>query len=272
MKIAKVAHKALNGEKHWNLILEDLNDLNKYVELSRSKFSRESIRLWIDKENYQDPHVANTSAKKIGSIILSSVKDGEELSVSEYCSKIDQVYISKIENMFKYLNKGDKIRINAKGGYSDLSEDFFTIQEKFIPNDKQINNFILGKEFIHKYEIDLNHNTLVFENESYLSEDLTSYLKSFKDVHVICNFKEVLKGYKSEDLIKLFSESITNIENFVVETTLLDYEQFKHMENLIVPLCEKYAHTVNLHIINHSGSEINVDSEYVNVIEIEINS
>lgn len=247
MRLAKIiyANPNMKSEGDWNILLDTKEDVICYFELIKGQHSDDVIDFWFQaKDAEKNPmisyghYTSGNGTKEIAHMFISSIKEGESVSISEYCNHMDAMLVQKFHRLLNIIDIYGSAKVNMVGGYSQF-DDFYKIIEEMDATPIMVSKYLQGDEdFISKETININCKRLIIENDSFISGELTTFLKSYGwnngETQILSDFKLKTRGYNQHDFIDMFSKAIYNgLETIIVETTMLDSNQFKNMQKII---------------------------------------
>jgi hypothetical protein len=245
MKFALISFAApLKGDKHWNLILETVEDVKTYFEASSAISASQFWDLWCSMKKGTDVGHSFNARRHQNSVYgagialqMQAEKEGE-VSLVEACEIHDRLLYRKLQSMLNIILSGSAIRLHSKGGYSHF-DDFFQTHEELECDEKQMREY-LASEDNAKFTLSFSKSMVIIENQSMISDELYRKLHSPSDWRAYDNYEKVLNfKYRTEnwtaaEFITLFNDAIQNgLHTIIAETTLYDTEQFAKLTQIL---------------------------------------
>lgn len=121
MRLAQIVDKCdtnnPKAEKHWTLVLENLQDCQDYMEF---KTKRDANQLW---DFAGDRELKGKGNNAIGILMDSYIKaqpEGTQIHLGQLAFQVDSYRANQIKGFMKILDRGSDIRVSAAGGYCHL--------------------------------------------------------------------------------------------------------------------------------------------------------
>lgn len=238
MKLSLISYAQFETkEKHWNLILESVQDVQQYFEASSSLSAHQFIDVWEKmkgKNGFQQtwPHFFDqrTHQGSIAGALVSITMKAEQqgkVSLVEACEIHDKLLYVKLQNMLKIVIQGKSIRVASKGGYS-IFDEFYQTHEQADCSEKDMREFLMSYDSV-KMSLFFKRPIVVIENESVLSDRMSKHFRYIDNQthHFVYNFKYRTENWTYEEFFKLFDEAVKNgTHTIMAETSLYDIKQF----------------------------------------------
>ncbi len=123
------------------LLIHDFTDLMKYFEIALDKRGKETSQAWFDlKDNKFNYMTAKTPVETQAAMQVMMLKEGTQLSMVEFCSAMDKMYMGKFDGMKSMLDNGKQVRVNQVGGY--CYADLMNVEEHRDCNRNDLLKFI----------------------------------------------------------------------------------------------------------------------------------
>lgn len=268
------------GKKYSFICLETEQDADSYSHVNAEIKAHQSVNFWMGfksqtfRQSPSDYYEHEESQDNIMGAALSVKLSFAQKPVSlvEYCNDSDNIINEMNNRIFKYIRRGDKVRINSNGGYCPIS-DFEGYEIVKDITEIEMFNFLLHKETDYTFEISGKY--LVIENDRHIPEYL---IKSFsektgispKQVQIFNSFKHRTVLFKEGHFIKLFKDGIKQgLEAIIFETTAQDVPQINKLKAVFEHLmpfypdrtlniwCKIYEHNRKLITSNVKNIKIN---------------
>lgn len=280
MKFAKIKNAKLkNSEGILFLILESKQDVIDYFNFFSNKISEDSLDFWIKAKKGNNQTLTYISHQRVPNnltheiayrYIESKTTKNNEVTFFDYCRHINSLYIEKYKNMLTIINDNNSIIVNELGGYCPFDDFFISIEEIFNPDIETIKSFLLGKLKIASNEeiLLINDETIVIENDSFISMNLLTLIQSFgiKNYYILNDFETKTLGYNKKDFYHMFNNALKNgLKEIFLETTLIKKNQFKILKSIVESvLIKNPKKKLKVHILRN-GFNHNIKSKVKNI-------
>ena len=259
MRLVKLTYSWNSDNKgHWNLLLENKQDIIDYFELSSKKFSKDIVNFWFKAKETPTLSrlghevIPTNPAHSLAYHYISSVVNGtknEVLTVQDYYQEMNKIQLRKLQNMLSIIDAGNIVRVNAIEGYSPFDETFKILEETEL-TFLQLISYLNGEhDFLNKSIFEINSDILIIENETIISFELLNLIKQLgiNKYQLLKDFETVTFGYSEKDFIGMFSQGIENgLHTIILETTLIKRKQFNQLKSLIENLMKTKFQNKNL--------------------------
>jgi hypothetical protein len=248
MKFATLENRNDYGHKggdynYTHLLLETPEDVLAYNKILANRNAQTNTDLWFGFKgqnfrqtisDYMIHEATNISPETIVLGIKLQYKQ-TDTSLMEYCEMSDNIVSDKCQRILNHINNGHIVRINHKGGYCYINEKDYNDYDTIIENvtEEQLISFIyFGKLENKKYTI--TNPTVIIENDNSVAECFTNRL-ILQDIDPnlidkLTNFKNTIRTYTDEEIVKLFVDGINNgLKNICFETSGQDLHQIRKM-------------------------------------------
>ena len=152
--LLKGEHDGPDEEGFWNLALYNSDDVIKYFDVKMNKVSDESAKAWFGvvkgQEKFLEPG-EYTATERIANMLLSTLKNGESMSMNDYSLKMGSIQTSVMNSMLKHVDKGTPVRVNSAGGYCPLSV-FTVLDQVDIKEREELVRFVYNGKVPMKLE------------------------------------------------------------------------------------------------------------------------
>lgn len=273
MKLALISYAKLKGEKHWNLILESVEDVQTYFDASSSVGASQFLDVWQEmKKGHDSSHTVNQRVHQssvVGAAMTIAIRATEKpVTLVDACAIHDKLLYAKFMNMLKFITVlGQKIRVNSKGGYSAF-DDMFQTHEELEIDEKQMREFLIASDDF-KCKLSLSKPIIVLENDSIISDELHKKIEynglglNYNDWEPIMNFKFRTENWTFEDFFELFDKAVKNgLHTIIAETTLYQEEQFGRMTKILKKVMQNNpGKTLSVKLLLSAGGDL---AQYTN--------
>lgn len=237
----KLATNIYKQKEYDFIILESLEDAEIYAKINAEIKSHQAINFWMGfksqtfRQRPSDYYIHEEPQDNIMGAVLSIKLSFSQSPVSlvQYCSYSDNIISDMNSCIYKYINRGEFVRINAIGGYCPVKSlgGYKTVRDI---TEIEMFNFLLHKDTGYNFEIAGKH--LVIENDKYIPKDLINlYCQktgiTTNEVQVFNSFKHRTILFKDSHFGELFRNGIRQgLENIVFETAAQDIPQIDKLK------------------------------------------
>jgi hypothetical protein len=282
-----ISKKEWNKEelvKHSQLLIENYDDLNKYIHWNSLIRSKQAGNFWIGfkSQNYRQSmsdyyaHERECRNTVIQNVLSLECENRATTSLLEYCQIADKILFDIYSTMKKFLDRGELVRVNHLGGYSPYHDGMFIIDDMIeITDDNQIMDFILTGELSLSMEI--TKKSIYMENADKLNgftqydkeilDKLQKYYINKEDIQIFNQFKLKTILWDGLDYIKFFVKGIENgLENIIFESDFQDMKQFNGLKSILESVMLKYPdNTMNVYIKKHTQNKVYLTTTSPNI-------
>lgn len=247
-------NKSIDEENDfYHLILETSEDVDEYFEAYLPIHSDRAVNIWKSQATSWRPFshmprtpehtMAWTAAEKIAS-------DGDtktmKITMPLFLDQMDRWQAQKYSTMKRMIREGSKIRMNAAGGYSTLTNTFRLTDDHIeYTGIKQLKSWLAGNNLTDhcNYPI-IKTSKLILENDMELPRELYNWLEEKwgsgwnwsgnKDVTVIKEFYLKTRDLNYKEWFNFFDTAIKNgLTEIYTYTTLRDEEQVNQVKRML---------------------------------------
>lgn len=246
------------SKKHSFICLESKEDADTYSKINDKIKSRQAVSFWMGfkSQNFRatplDYLVHEVSDNNsIASVLAAKMQCKEEpTSLVQYCNYSDNIINDMNNCIYRYINRGDKVRLNVAGGYCPI-RDIEGYESAEDINEQQMLNFLLHRDI--NFDFKIEGDSVLIENDSYIPKELVRLFseknnKRIEDVQILASFKHRTLLFKDHDFIKLFTDGVEQgLQNVVFKTIAQDVPQINKLKSVLEAVMGKYPNKI-LHI------------------------
>lgn len=262
---ARNLDKSIRPDREFNkysfVYLENKQDAEYFTQVNSLIKSKQAISFWMGFKsqpshfirtpmNYVQHEVRNNVVAQL--LAMKMEFSEKPTSIVDFCSHSDSLIADMNNSIFKYIEKGLGVRINAVGGYCPIKLDVSEYEKVLDINEQEMYNYLLHKDIDFKFEI--NKENVVIENDNYIPETLINNFCQLTDtakddIQIFSSFKHRTILFKQEDYIKFFNDGIkAGMKNVIFETTAQDQSQISKIKEVFEYLMSKHADkTLNIY-------------------------
>lgn len=232
------------SKKHKLLVIENHEELNAFTEISQLLRSKQSVSFWFglksswyanDALSYVGHEAGNAAIEQALAIKMTFA---EKMSIVDFCNTAD-TYINQMhENMLKFMDKGEFIRVNYHGGYCPIKPDLSGYDEVIEINHQQMYNYLVHKDT--DFDFKIKAKAIVIENAArWYPKELVQKASEMlsippDEIQLINNFKQHTMMFKDEDYFRFFMDGIhQGLETIIFESSGTDKNQIVNMKRLM---------------------------------------